>query len=49
MNHENSSWRNLENAAQRYEPWIESRSPGQVAAMRQLMKQMRSQQTAAKA
>jgi len=39
----------LEKAAQRYEPWIESRSPGQVAAMRQFMKQMRSQQTAAKA
>jgi hypothetical protein len=41
---------NLEKAAQRYESWIESRSPGHVAAMRQFMKQMRSQQaTAAKA
>jgi hypothetical protein len=33
----------LERAAQRYEAWIEKRSPGQVAAMRQFMKQMRSQ------
>jgi hypothetical protein len=30
----------LEKAAQRYEAWIESRSPGHIAAMRQLMKQM---------
>ncbi len=34
---------NLEKAAQRYETWIESRSPGHIAAMRQMMKQMRSQ------
>ncbi len=34
---------NLEKAAQRYEAWIEKRSPGHVAAMRQMMKQMRSQ------
>ena len=41
---------NLERAAERYETWIESRSPGHVAAMRQFMKQMRAQQaTAAKA
>ncbi len=41
---------NLEKAAQRYETWIESRSPGQIAAMRQFMKQMRTQQaTAARA
>ena len=33
----------LEKAAQRYEAWIESRSPGHVAGMRQFMKQMRSQ------
>jgi hypothetical protein len=33
----------LEKAAQRYETWIESRSPGHVAAMRQWMKQMRTQ------
>ena len=40
----------LEKAAQRYEAWIERRSPGHVAAMRQFMKQMRSQTaTAAKA
>jgi hypothetical protein len=40
----------LEKAAQRYETWIERRSPGHVAAMRQFMKQMRSQTaTAAKA
>jgi hypothetical protein len=41
---------NLEKAAQRYEAWMESRSPGHVAAMRQFMKQMPSQgATAAKA
>jgi hypothetical protein len=40
----------LEKAAQRYETWIERRSPGHLAAMRQFMKQMRSQgATAAKA
>jgi hypothetical protein len=33
----------LEKAAQRYESWIEARSPGHVAAMRQFMNQMRSQ------
>lgn len=33
----------LENAAQRYETWMESRSPGHIAAMRQFMKQMRSE------
>ena len=41
---------NLETAARRYESWIESRSPGHVAAMRQFMKQMTDQRaTAAKA
>ena len=41
---------NVEKAAQRYESWIESRSPGHIAAMRQMMKQMRDQRsTAAKA
>ena len=40
----------MEKAAQRYETWIERRSPGHLAAMRQFMKQMRSQgATAAKA
>jgi hypothetical protein len=34
---------NLEQAAQRYESWIESRSPGHLAAMRQMMKQMAEQ------
>lgn len=34
---------NLEKAAQRFEAWSEKRSPGHVAAMRQMMKQMRSQ------
>jgi hypothetical protein len=34
---------NLESAALRYEVWIESRSPGHVAGMRQFMKQMRTQ------
>jgi hypothetical protein len=33
----------LEKAAQRYEAWIESRSPGHVATMRVFMKQMRTQ------
>jgi hypothetical protein len=39
---------NVEKAAQRYETWIEGRSPGHIAAMRQMMKQM-SEQTAAAA
>jgi hypothetical protein len=34
---------NLEKAAQCYEKWIESRSPGHIAAMREFMKQMRAQ------
>ena len=34
---------NIEKAAQRYEKWMETRSPGQLAAMREFMKQMRSQ------
>jgi hypothetical protein len=34
---------NVEKAAQRYEVWIESRSPGSLANMRQFMKQMRDQ------
>jgi len=38
---------NLEKAAHRFESWAESRNPGQVAAMRQFMQQMRSQQTSA--
>ena len=38
---------NLEKAAQRYEAWIESRSPGHIAGMRQFMKQMRTQLAAA--
>ena len=38
---------NLETAARRYESWIESRSPGHIAAMRQMMKQMRDQRAAA--
>jgi len=33
----------MEKAAQRYETWIESRSPGHIAAMREFMKQMRPQ------
>jgi hypothetical protein len=37
----------LEKAAQRYETWIESRSPGHVAGMRQFMKQMRGERAAA--
>lgn len=38
---------NLEKAAQRYETWIESRSPGHLAAMRGFMKQMQPAKTAA--
>jgi hypothetical protein len=34
---------NMEQAAQRYEKWIESRSPGHLAAMHQFQKQMRAQ------
>jgi hypothetical protein len=34
---------NLEKAAQRYEKWMEARSPGHIAAMREFMKQMRAQ------
>lgn len=37
---------NLEKVAQRYEAWKESRSPGNVAAMRQFMQEMRSQMAA---
>lgn len=33
----------VEKAAQRFEAWTESRNPGHVAAMREWMKQMRSQ------
>lgn len=41
---------NLEKAAQRYETWIETRSPGALAAMREFTKQMSAQRaTAAKA
>ncbi len=34
---------NMEKAAQRYEKWIEARSPGHIAAMREFMKQMKAQ------
>jgi len=34
---------NLEKAAQKYETWMESRSPGHIAAMRAFMKQVGSQ------
>ncbi|HEY1950358.1 MAG TPA: hypothetical protein VGG97_25330 [Bryobacteraceae bacterium] len=34
---------NVEKAANRYETWIEARSPGHIAAMREFMKQMRAQ------
>jgi hypothetical protein len=33
----------LEKAANRYETWIEARSPGHIAAMSQFVKQMRAQ------
>lgn len=35
-----------EKAAQRYETWVETRSPGHIAAMREFMKMMRTQMTA---
>jgi hypothetical protein len=39
----NKQWlAHLEKAAKRYESWIESRSPGHIAAMREFMKQIRS-------
>lgn len=38
---------NIEQAAGRYEKWIETRSPGHLAAMRQWMKQMQPQQASA--
>jgi hypothetical protein len=31
---------NLEKAATRFEAWMEKRAPGNIAAMRQMMKQM---------
>jgi hypothetical protein len=37
----------LEKAAERYEAWSESRSPGHVTAMRQMMKQMTERPAAA--
>jgi hypothetical protein len=39
----------LEKAAQRLEAWSERRTPGHIAAMRQMMKQMESQRTATSA
>ncbi len=33
----------LEKAANRFEQWTESRAPGQIAAIRQMMKQMQAQ------
>jgi len=38
---------NLEKAAHRYEAWMESRSPGHIAAMREFMEQRRAQMTKA--
>jgi hypothetical protein len=38
---------NVEKAAKRYETWIESRSPGHIAAMRQMMQHMSEQRTTA--
>jgi len=37
----------LEQAANRYEAWSERRNPGHIAAMRQMMQQLRSQTAAA--
>jgi hypothetical protein len=33
----------LQKAAERFEEWMESRNPGSIAAMRQMMKQMQAQ------
>jgi len=38
---------NVEQAANRFEKWIESRTPGAIAAMQQFEKQMRAQRKAA--
>src|SRR5438067_13924840 len=38
---------NLEKAAERFEAWSNSRTPGALAAMRQMMKQMQPQRAAA--
>jgi len=38
---------NIEKAAERYETWIEKRSPGHLAAMREFMKQMQPPTTKA--
>jgi hypothetical protein len=38
---------NLEKAAERFETWSEERTPGLIAAMRQMMKQMAEQQKSA--
>lgn len=44
----NKQWlSNLEQAAKRFEEWCERRNPGQIAAMRQFMKQMTEQMAAA--
>ena len=40
---------NMEKAAKRFESWMESRSPGAIAAMQQMMKQMRAQTQKGKA
>lgn len=37
----------IEKAAKKYEAWMEKRAPGHIAAMREWMKQMTAQQTAA--
>ncbi len=37
---------NLEKTAKRYEAWSEKRAPGHIAAMREMMKQMRAQMAA---
>ena len=37
---------NLEKAAERFEAWSNSRTPGAIATMRQMMKQMQPQRTA---
>lgn len=45
--HEPNMLANLEKAAKRYEEWSDKRSPGHIAAMREWMKQERTQKKSA--
>jgi hypothetical protein len=45
--HNKHALSHLEQAAKRYEAWSEQRDPGHIAAMRQMMQQMRNQAASA--